>query len=48
MEIHWDQATVLAQAGLIDATKLPVLGSEQAKLVVDPKNNQQHFCKFYK
>lgn len=46
--IYWDQGTVLTQAGLIDSTNLPVLGNEQAKLVVDPKNNQEYFCKFYK
>ncbi|HUC61485.1 MAG TPA: ester cyclase [Alphaproteobacteria bacterium] len=35
--IYWDQATVLAQVGLIDATKLPVVGVEGARRVLDPK-----------
>lgn len=29
--IHWDQASVLAQVGLIDASKLPVVGAESAR-----------------
>jgi carboxymethylenebutenolidase len=35
--IYWDQATVLAQLGLIDATKLPVAGVESAEKVLNPK-----------
>ena len=35
--IYWDQATVLAQLGLIDAAKLPVAGAESAAKVLDPK-----------
>jgi len=31
--IYWDQATVLAQIGLLDPTGLPVTGAEQAALV---------------
>jgi carboxymethylenebutenolidase len=34
--IYWDQASVLAQLGLIDATRLPVAGAETAWKVVDP------------
>jgi carboxymethylenebutenolidase len=34
--IYWDQATVLAQLGLIDATKLPVTGVESAEKVLNP------------
>jgi carboxymethylenebutenolidase len=34
--IHWDQATVLVQLGLLDATGLPVAGVETARKVVDP------------
>ena len=34
--IYWDQATVLAQLGLIDAEKLPVGGVESARRVLDP------------
>ena len=34
--IYWDQASVLAQAGLIDAEKLPATGIEASRKVVDP------------
>lgn len=34
--IYWDQASVLAQLGLIDATRLPVAGDESAAKVLDP------------
>jgi len=34
--IYWDQASVLAQLGLIDATVLPVAGVETAEKVLDP------------
>lgn len=33
--IYWDQASVLAQAGLIDKEKLPVTGIEASRKVVD-------------
>ena len=35
--IYWDQASVLAQLGLIDASTLPVAGVETAEKVLDPK-----------
>jgi carboxymethylenebutenolidase len=35
--IYWDQASVLAQLGLIDASKLPVAGVESAEKVLDPR-----------
>jgi len=35
--IYWDQASVLAQLGLIDAAKLPVAGDESAAKVLNPK-----------
>jgi carboxymethylenebutenolidase len=35
--IYWDQASVLAQLGLIDAAKLPIAGVESAEKVLDPK-----------
>ena len=35
--IYWDQASVLAQLGLIDAANLPVAGVESALKVLDPK-----------
>jgi carboxymethylenebutenolidase len=35
--IYWDQASVLAQVGLIDTSKLPVAGIESARKVIDPK-----------
>ena len=34
--IYWDQASVLAQLGLIDTTRLPVAGVESAQKVLDP------------
>ena len=34
--IYWDQASVLAQLGLIDATALPVAGVETAEKVLNP------------
>ncbi|HET6308240.1 MAG TPA: nuclear transport factor 2 family protein [Rhodopila sp.] len=33
--IYWDQASVLVQIGLLDATGLPVTGVEQARKVLD-------------
>jgi carboxymethylenebutenolidase len=33
--IYWDQASVLAQVGLLDAEKLPVSGIEQARKALD-------------
>jgi carboxymethylenebutenolidase len=35
--IYWDQATVLAQLGLIETANLPVAGDESAAKVLDPK-----------
>jgi carboxymethylenebutenolidase len=34
--IYWDQASVLAQLGLIDAATLPVSGADSAKKALDP------------
>ena len=34
--IYWDQASVLVQIGLLDASKLPVSGVETARKVLDP------------
>ena len=34
--IYWDQASVLVQLGLLDSSKLPVMGVETARKVVDP------------
>jgi carboxymethylenebutenolidase len=34
--IYWDQASVLAQLGLIDASKLPVVGVKSAEKVLNP------------
>jgi carboxymethylenebutenolidase len=33
--IHWDQATVLVQVGLLDPEGLPVSGAEQAERLLD-------------
>ncbi len=35
--VYWDQASVLVQLGLIDASKLPVVGSESAKSLLNPR-----------
>jgi carboxymethylenebutenolidase len=37
--IYWDQGSLLAQVGLIDAAEFPVTGSEQAENVLDPRAN---------
>ena len=34
--IYWDQASVLVQLGLLDSSKLPVVGVETARKVADP------------
>ena len=34
--IYWDQASVLAQIGLLDITRLPVAGALGARKVLDP------------
>ena len=34
--IYWDQASMLAQLGLLDKSKLPVTGAEQAARLLDP------------
>jgi carboxymethylenebutenolidase len=34
--IYWDQASVLAQIGVIDAAGLPVAGADTARKVLDP------------
>ena len=34
--IYWDQASVLVQLGLLDSSKLPVVGVETARKVEDP------------
>ncbi len=33
--IYWDQASVLAQVGLLDTSSLPITGAEAARKVVD-------------
>lgn len=40
--IYWDQASVLAQIGLIDAEKLPATGIEASRKVVDPAQEQSN------
>jgi carboxymethylenebutenolidase len=35
--IYWDQASVLAQIGLLDPAGLPVAGAEQARKLLDPR-----------
>lgn len=40
--IYWDQASLLAQIGLLDDSELPVVGAEQARLVLDPQRPRNH------
>ena len=35
--IYWDQASLLVQIGLLDKSKLPVTGAEQAARLLDPR-----------
>ena len=37
--IYWDQASLLAQVGLLDPATLPVTGAEQAENVIDPRTH---------
>ncbi len=37
VHIYWDQASVLVQLGLLDASALPVAGVETARKALDPK-----------
>jgi carboxymethylenebutenolidase len=41
--IYWDQASVLAQLGLIDAASLPTAGAESARKVLDPAQPSHRF-----
>jgi carboxymethylenebutenolidase len=34
--IYWDQASVLAQVGLLETRDLPVVGADSARKVLDP------------
>ena len=34
--IYWDQASVLAQLGVLDADRLPILGADQDRRLLDP------------
>lgn len=40
--IYWDQATVLAQVGLLDTARLPVLGAESADKIRDNSIPSNH------
>jgi carboxymethylenebutenolidase len=40
--IYWDQASVLVQLGLLDASSLPVAGLESARKLVDPGLPSNH------
>jgi len=35
--IYWDQASVLVQLGLLNSSKLPVVGVESARKALDPR-----------
>jgi carboxymethylenebutenolidase len=41
--IYWDQAGILAQAGLINPDGLPVCGAESARKVLDPRLPPRQF-----
>ena len=41
--IYWDQASVLAQVGLLDAVSLPVTGSEATRKVRDPGREPSNY-----
>jgi carboxymethylenebutenolidase len=41
--IYWDQASVLAQLGLIDPARLPAAGAESAAKVLDPAKPSHRF-----
>jgi carboxymethylenebutenolidase len=43
--IYWDQASVLAQLGLIDTSSLPVAGVESAEKVLDPTRPSNELMK---
>ncbi len=34
--IYWDQASMLAQVGLLDKAALPITGAEQVSRLLDP------------
>lgn len=36
-QLYWDQASVLVQIGLLDRDRLPVVGAEAARKVLDPR-----------
>src|SRR6202051_1145701 len=40
--IYWDQASVLVQLGLLDASDLPVAGWETARKLADPSLRSNH------
>ncbi len=40
--IYWDQASVLAQVGLIDTGRLPATGIEASRKVVDPAQERSN------
>ena len=41
--IYWDQASLLAQIGLLDSNALPVKGIEQSRKLQELVSGQQHF-----
>jgi carboxymethylenebutenolidase len=43
--IHWDQASVLVQLGLLDPGKLPVAGVETARKVLDAQRPSNELMK---
>jgi carboxymethylenebutenolidase len=41
--IYWDQASLLAQIGLLETTDLPIAGAVQARALVDPNIPMNEF-----
>jgi carboxymethylenebutenolidase len=39
--IYWDQASLLAQVGLLNTKKLPVVGTEQAKRLLEVSSRKR-------
>ena len=39
--IYWDQGSILAQVGILDPAKVPVLGVEQTRHLLDLVNRKK-------
>lgn len=43
--LYWDNATILRQAGLLDASGLPIVGAESARQMLDPSGPLNEFIR---